>query len=255
MKVGAYSYIGGMRGENQDRYGVLPNLWIVADGMGGCQGGARAASLAVQVLSDFPFDPDQPEESIRNAMLQANEVIFQQSNSDPALRGMGTTLTLAYLVGRTVHIGHVGDSRVYLVRDHQIQQLTQDHSFVGELLRDGTITPEDALNHPNRNILTRAIGVSPTINVDLYTQEIMLADILVLCTDGVCGALSDQEILAIVESDEDPQRVAETMCREAERHGGTDNATAIVVSFLPPRDGYSLELSLEDLVGTDLTLV
>ncbi len=255
MKVGAYSYIGGLRGENQDRYGVLPNLWIVADGMGGCNGGAHAATLAVQVLSDFPFDSDQPDESIRKAMSQANEVIFQESSSDPALQGMGTTLTLAYLVGQTVHIGHVGDSRVYLVRDHQISQLTQDHSFVGELLRDGTISPEDALTHPNRNILTRAIGVSPTINVDLYTQEILLADVLILCTDGVSGVLTDQELLAIVESDEDPQRVAETMCRQAERQGGTDNATAIVVNFLPPADGYSLELALESLVSPDLTLV
>ena len=257
MRVGAYSYIGGTRGENQDRYGIGPNFWAIADGMGGCNGGSQAADTAIQVISDFPYDRQTPVESLQQALQEANRHVYDQGTSSQSLRGMGTTLTVGYLVDNVLYIGHVGDSRIYLIRDHTIRQLTQDHSFVGELLRDGAISADEALHHPNRNILTRAIGVAPEITIDISQEKIALDDILVLCTDGVCGVLTDEDILEIVEANPEPNQAAKTLCHEADRRGGTDNATAIVICFLPPQSNGldQMEFGLENRVESELTLI
>lgn len=256
MRVGAFSYIGESRRENQDRYAVLPNLWMVADGMGGCNGGAQAASTAVQVVGDSPFDPERPTQSLLEAMQRANTVIYNQAGADASLKGMGTTLTVGYLVENTLYIGHVGDSRIYLIRGDEIRQLTQDHSFVGELVRDGTISPAEAVSHPNRNILTRAIGVSPEIQIDITQEELQLDDILVFCTDGVSGVLSPEEIRQVVQQAPEPQIAAQTLCHRAEEQGSTDNSTAIVVHLLPPDEGgfQEEEFELENLLQEELTL-
>lgn len=258
MRVGAYSYIGGTREENQDRYLTLPSLWAVADGMGGYTGGAEAADAAIKAVSDYAFDPNNPRGSLRQAMLKANEEVYALSTSATgSAQNMGTTLTVGYLVDKTLYIGHVGDSRIYLLTDTQILQLTQDHSFVGQLVRDGAISPDEALKHPNRNILTRAVGISPDLEVDLIAHEVSFADTLIFCTDGVSGVLPDADLKEIVESTDDPQMAAQTLCHESERRGGTDNATAIVVSLLPPanQEYNQLEASIDSLLDKEISLI
>ncbi|MGE5508735.1 MAG: Stp1/IreP family PP2C-type Ser/Thr phosphatase [Chitinophagales bacterium] len=248
MRVGAKSDPGLVRPTNEDRYGVLPGLLVVADGMGGVQAGEVASQMVVDRLMTYPFEAPGPEE-LKAAVAEANLAIFRAAGERPEWHGMGTTVTAALLREDRCFIAQVGDSRAYLIRDGEIRRLTNDHSLVGELLRNGSISPQEAMLHPQRNLLTRALGTSAEVLVDLVEVGLMFDDILVLCTDGLTGLVPDEELMAEVLRHADPQAAAEGLVGLANARGGTDNITVIVAHLLPPALGLSpgAEASAEDL--------
>lgn len=208
--------------------------FIIADGMGGHNCGEIASRMAVEHVGEFirsnssRFDLGNIREELRSAVEQANSVVYEKSMESEELNGMGTTLIAAVVCADTLTAAHVGDSRLYLVRDGEIHQLTQDHSYIGELLRNGTLTREEAENHPRRNIITRAVGCAPEILVDLISQDIKGNDIFVLCTDGLTNMISESEISGIVRENE-PEEACMKLIEAANRKGGDDNITVIVI--------------------------
>jgi protein phosphatase len=236
------------RSLNEDRYAVVESpsgtAWIVCDGMGGQAGGELAAQLAIDAIRrDLENMPARsPEQALRSAISEANRVIVLRRQNQ-AFSGMGTTIVAAMFSGRELVIGHVGDSRAYLINDHSVKILTTDHTYVQELVDSGQIAPEDALSHPEAHILTRCIGAQPGIEVELKTQyftdDVAQGDCLLLCSDGLYSMVSDQEIGAIVSG-----KPAQIACRElielANRRGGYDNITLTIVplprvlSEIPP---------------------
>lgn len=258
MRVGAKTDPGRVRASNEDRYGVLPNLLVVADGMGGVQAGEVASQLAVDALLVHPFGASDPAELVA-AIKAANRNIHQAASGRPEWQGMGTTITAALLSGSACHIAQVGDSRAYLLRDGEIQRLTKDHSLVEELLRNGSISVEEALLHPQRNLLTRALGTSEDVEVDVTTVALSLDDVLVLCTDGLTGVVADGEILEEVMRHADPQRAAEGLVALANDRGGPDNITVVVAHLLPPvlqlEADAELEHRLDDTVALESVCV
>ena len=224
---------------NEDRYAVVESnsglAWIVCDGMGGATGGELAAQLAIDAirrdLENLP--PRTPEVALRSAILEANRVIVLRRQNQ-AFSQMGTTIVSALFSGSELVMGHVGDSRVYLIRDGAIQQLTTDHTYVQELVDKGQIKPEEALSHPQAHILTRAIGSEPGLEVDLHkywvweTPEGEASDYLLLCTDGLYSLISEGEMANVV-SQNTPQRACVKLVETAKARGGFDNITLTVI--------------------------
>lgn len=233
MRVGVKSDPGRVRGTNEDRYGILPNLLAVADGMGGVQAGEVASQMVIDTLVVYPFSTGSAAE-LAEAVQEANRRIFRAAGERTEWQGMGTTITALLFAGNACHVAQVGDSRAYLIRDGQIQRLTADHSLVGELVRNGSISPEEAMLHPHRNLLTRALGTAPEVEVDLSTLALALDDVLVLCTDGLTALVTDEEILAETMRHAEPQAAAEGLVALANARGGPDNVTVIVAHLLPP---------------------
>ncbi|MGE5552673.1 MAG: Stp1/IreP family PP2C-type Ser/Thr phosphatase [Betaproteobacteria bacterium] len=233
MRVGAKSDPGRVRATNEDRYGILPNLLAVADGMGGMQAGEVASQMVIDTLLLYPFTGAAGEELVA-AIKEANRKINQAAQRKPEWAGMGTTVTAALLSQDECCIAQVGDSRAYLIRDGAIQRLTNDHSLVGELVRNGSISAEEAMLHPHRNLLTRALGSAEEVEVDLTRLILNLDDVLILCTDGLTGLLTDEEILAETMRHAEPQAAAEGLVALANARGGPDNITVIVAHVLPP---------------------
>ncbi len=255
MRVGAATDKGKVRQTNEDAYCVLPSLFAVADGMGGHEAGEVASSLVIQTLEHFLYDDNDPGESLRQAVETANEKIYALSHSNERYRGMGTTVTAAKVREDQVYIVHVGDSRAYHISDGAIHQVTADHSVVGELKRSGSITEDEAMFHPQRNLLTRAVGTEPNVEVDLIEFRARLDDALVLCTDGLTSLVSAEEIREVVERYDQPQAAAEALVRMANERGGPDNISVIVVYFLPPQEGmekvFEDTLQIENLSALD----
>jgi protein phosphatase len=247
MRVGAKSDQGRVRATNEDAYGILPNLLAVADGMGGVQAGEVASRMAIETLLVYPFTGAAAEDLVA-AIKQANRGIHGAAGGKPEWHGMGTTVTAALLAGDQCHIAQVGDSRCYLVRDGAIKRLTNDHSLVGELLRNGTISAKEAMAHPQRNLLTRALGTSDEVEVDLTTVQLLFDDLLILCTDGLSGVVTDDEILAEAVRHAEPQATAEGLVALANAHGGPDNVTVVVAHVFPP----ILEVGPEAEIRVDL---
>ncbi|HHW13786.1 MAG TPA: Stp1/IreP family PP2C-type Ser/Thr phosphatase [Firmicutes bacterium] len=233
MRVGVKSDPGQVRGTNEDRYGILPNLLAVADGMGGVQAGEVASQMVIDTLLVYPFAEGSAGE-LAAAVREANRRIFQAAGEKAEWQGMGTTITAVLFAGAECHVAQVGDSRAYLIRDGRIRRLTADHSLVGELLRNGSISPEEAMLHPHRNLLTRALGTAAEVEVDLTSLPLAFDDVLVLCTDGLTGLVTDEEILAETMRHADPQAAAEGLVALANARGGPDNVTVIVAHLLPP---------------------
>ncbi|HWR40492.1 MAG TPA: Stp1/IreP family PP2C-type Ser/Thr phosphatase [Patescibacteria group bacterium] len=236
MLAHAASDIGKIRTTNEDSFlCVPPHLYIVADGMGGHAAGEIASQLGVNTVAGYvaeqPF-PDHPTQQgeilLRQAVEQANAVIFSRARTNPEYAGMGSTLTVVYVTGEDVFWSHLGDSRLYLFRGQQLAQITNDHSLVGELLRSGALTRAEAQVHPQRNILTRAAGVSEQAEVDSGHFSRKPGDRLLLCTDGLTGLLTDDEITAIL-SVCTGQQALHTLITEALNAGGIDNITAILL--------------------------
>ncbi|MDI3281523.1 MAG: protein phosphatase 2C domain-containing protein, partial [Bacillota bacterium] len=196
-------------------------------------GGELASKLAVEVLESYPFGLEDPQEEMRAAFRLANQKILALAQ-EKELNGMGTTLTALLLREETCILGHVGDSRAYLIRERKIQQLTNDHSVVGELLRSGTLSPEEAMAHPQRHLLTRALGTAAEVEVDVTAFRAVLDDVLVLCTDGLTSLVEEEEIAQVIERSYHPQQAADELVRLANERGGTDNITVIVAYLLPP---------------------
>jgi len=220
---------GRRRRRNEDSYVCEPPLFAVADGMGGAQAGEVASRLAAAVLQEVNGEQLSPG-AIAELIQEANRRVFQRSNEDAAASGMGTTLTVALVESSdTVAIGHVGDSRAYRVRDGRLEQLTEDHSLVGEMMRSGKLSAEEAEAHPQRSVITRALGTEPDVDVDTFTVETEPGDVFLLCSDGLTTMVPDREILSLLgASGGDLERAARRLVEAANRSGGEDNITVVV---------------------------
>ncbi|MBZ0293984.1 MAG: Stp1/IreP family PP2C-type Ser/Thr phosphatase [Anaerolineae bacterium] len=248
LRSSARTNIGQVRQNNEDSVqlwaGETAVLAVVADGMGGAAAGEEASRLAVEAIGDGmalhasstpeyleQFDKDKLSEELRNSILKANLSILQKATEMPELRGMGTTVTMAFVRGTFVTVAHVGDSRAYQVNaaTTQIKQITSDHSFVEALYAAGHITREQADEHPMRNVLYRALGQTEDIDVDVYHTYLRLGDRLVLCSDGLTRHVKPGEIARIVLSTEDPAEASQQLIDMANERGGEDNVSVIVV--------------------------
>jgi protein phosphatase len=229
LVVGAATDVGRVREGNEDAYLVddAMGMFAVADGMGGHRAGEVASATALEALR-AAINAGRP---LRESIEDANEAVFTKSLTDTGLRGMGTTLTAGTLVtGGTVLVGHVGDSRAYLMHDGELRQVTVDHSLVEELVREGRLTADEAAVHPQRSIITRALGVDASVEVDVYSVELVPGDRLLLCSDGLTGMVQPDAIAATLRREEDPTRAAAQLVDEANAAGGEDNITVVVVA-------------------------
>jgi len=229
--VGAATDVGRVRGHNEDAYLVDDQLGLVAvaDGMGGHQAGEVASATALEALRAAVTSG----EGIRDAVTSANEAVYDKSTTDERLHGMGTTLTAATLAtGGTLLLGHVGDSRAYLLHDQKLQRLTTDHSLVEELIQAGELTPEEAEADPRRSMITRALGIEPDVDVDLYPTQLSSGDRLLFCSDGLTGMVSEEELRTILTDEHDPGAAAQRLIAAANTAGGIDNITVLVVDVV-----------------------
>jgi protein phosphatase len=225
---------GRRRLRNEDAFVCEPPLFAVADGMGGARAGEIAARLAATTLEEG-ISEIHDSETLTARIAEANRRIWERSLTDPLTAGMGTTLTAAYVDERTatVAIGHVGDSRAYLLRDGVLEQLTVDHSLVAELVQSGVLTPEEAERHPQRSTITRALGTEPTIEVDAQTIEGRAGDLFLLCSDGLPIMVTDAEVLAILEhARSELAEAAESLVAAANARGGEDNVTVVLFELV-----------------------
>ncbi|HEV3364251.1 MAG TPA: Stp1/IreP family PP2C-type Ser/Thr phosphatase [Acidimicrobiia bacterium] len=222
--------VGRGRPENEDSHLVDPEdgLYAVADGMGGHRAGEVASATAINALKTAYLGGQRLDE----AVAAANAAVFAKAAEDSALRGMGTTLTAIALRDATALLGHVGDSRAYLMRGGAVTQVTEDHSLVEQLVREGRLSPEEAQNHPQRAIITRALGVDRDVQVDTYRIDLKPGDRLMICSDGLTNMLSDDTIAATLRRHADPQQAADTLVDMANQAGGDDNITVVLVDAL-----------------------
>jgi PPM family protein phosphatase len=227
-RVGATTDIGQVREGNEDAILIDDPLYAVADGMGGHRGGEVASNLALQTVEQL-FAERQG--TLTEQVERANRAVFERSQSDRDVSGMGTTLTAALIEGGAVRLAHVGDSRAYLFRGGKLQLLTEDHTLVHRMVVEGEITETEAQNHPHRSVLTRALGVEGDVRVDETNVEVQVGDRLLLCTDGLTGMLSEDEIVSVLHDVRDPQKAVDRLVREANRAGGIDNITAVIIDF------------------------
>lgn len=240
MKAFAYTDIGRVRDMNQDSYYISSEedeikLFIVADGMGGYKGGEVASRLAIEGAKHYIYknynntkkEKEDLLDLVKKAVEFANTVVYDKSQQDKDLDGMGTTIDVCLVYGARVYIGHVGDSRVYRQRKDFFRKLTTDHSYVEQLIREGNITREEAYNHPKKNMLTRALGCTAYVEPDVSVKGFSRGDILLICTDGLTNMLRDPEISNIIKND--PENACKTLVEYANDRGGIDNITAVII--------------------------
>src|SRR5919202_5205917 len=214
------THAGRKRRRNEDAYVIQPPLFAVADGMGGAQAGELASRLAASAVHEQQ-GRGGGEERVAELIQQANRRAYERSSEDAAVSGMGTTMTVALVDDGVVSFGHVGDSRAYLIRDGGLEQLTDDHSLVAELVRSGQLSPEEAGTHPQRSVITRALGSDPDVDVDTFSIETREGDLFMLCSDGLTSMVDDEVILRTVEKHrENLQAAAKALIRGANKAGG-----------------------------------
>lgn len=233
-RFAARSDVGRNRDLNEDGFLAQKNAFAVADGMGGHQAGEIASDLALKIALRCINKDGSPAERIRQAFNIANRQIIRRANRNVGQYGMGTTLTLALITGRTLWIGHIGDSRAYLYNRGKLKQLTEDHTLVARLLKEGEIDVADANDHPKRHVITKAIGSHQIAEPDIFSLKINLGDRLLLCTDGLTSMLNDEEISAVIGIPNLDEAAGELVAR-ANAKGGYDNVTVVVVDI----DRYS----------------
>jgi protein phosphatase len=231
MSVGSYAGAtdtGRKRRRNEDAYVVAPPLFCVADGMGGAQAGEVASRLAAAAVEEAdPGDRSGPER-VTALIQEANRRVYERASVDPEASGMGTTMTVALVEDGRVAIGHVGDSRAYLFRAGALEQLTEDHSLVNELVKSGKLSREEADQHPQRSVITRALGTDPNVDVDAFTVESQPRDLYLLCSDGLSSMVDNDQILdAIDRSRNDLNAATASLVAAANRGGGEDNITVV----------------------------
>ena len=236
--------VGRVRKGNEDAMLVLDSVFAVADGMGGHLAGEVASAKALEPLSELEgqifSDAPKAQEALRTAVVAANETVSELAETEPSYRGMGTTLTAALVEGRRLHVAHVGDSRAYLLRGGRFSQLTDDHTLVQHLVNEGQITREEAASHPQRSMITRAIGISPVVEVDSMTMDLEPGDQLLLCSDGLTGVVKDEAIAEQLLAGNDPQNTVARLVELANAAGGPDNVTAVLLRYEDPnQDGSS----------------
>jgi len=220
--------VGRQRTANEDSLVVRPPLFAVADGMGGAKAGEVASAVAVEAVEQARESSEPIEAQLAGIVRDANRRIYELAVADESRRGMGTTLTLAKVHGGEVSLAHVGDSRAYRMRDGELSQLTRDHSLVAELERSGQITPEAAEHHPQRSIITRALGPERDVEVDTYTLAGREGDVFLICSDGLTSMISDEEVSSILHSATSLDDAAGALVRAANQSGGKDNITVIL---------------------------
>lgn len=239
MKAFAKTDIGKAREINQDYYYISTtdklNLYILADGMGGYNGGEVASKLAIDSVKKYienNFEKEkETKESILNliksAIEYANIIVYEKSKEVKELEGMGTTLDVCLIYNNKIFIGHVGDSRIYRIRQNVMRKLTKDHSYVQKLIEDGTITREEAMTHPKKNMLMKALGCTPYVEPDVRARNYIAGDILIMCSDGLTNMVKEEEIYKTVIEDavEAPKKLIE----QANKLGGYDNVTVITI--------------------------
>lgn len=228
LSFGSRTDVGHVRDHNEDSLIVVPPLFAVADGMGGHEAGEVASELTIKTLEELaPNHPDA--QALERAVEAANLNVLRAPSDGIGREGMGTTLTAAMVEGERLLIAQVGDSRAYLLHEGELQQLTRDHSLMMDLIEAGQITPEQARVHPNRSVITRAIGSDPNMKPDIYELNIASGDRLLLCSDGLSTMLEDDEIQSVMRHTPDPQQCASNLVDAALQAGGYDNVTVVVV--------------------------
>jgi serine/threonine protein phosphatase PrpC len=249
------SHVGQVRAANQDVCGEFADsrgrrLLVVADGMGGHAGGETASRIALESIGEvFGAGFDDPAAMLRNALETANEKIHLAGNADPDLHNMGTTAVALLLgAGDTISVAHVGDSRAYRMRGSELQQITDDHSWVGEEVRQNRLAAEDAESHPMKNVLLRSLGVAPEVEIAVHSHPVLLGDRFMLCSDGLWGEVGAREISEIMARSDAPTAVRD-LVDLANRNGGSDNVTVMVAIV---QDGGS-ESTIEDDVSVPHT--
>ncbi|MBR5127481.1 MAG: Stp1/IreP family PP2C-type Ser/Thr phosphatase [Roseburia sp.] len=238
MKTFSMTDVGMRRDMNQDymfasdtAVGKLPNLFIVADGMGGHKAGEYASRAAVETIADSISQSDSglAVATIRKAIGEANKAILKEAIIDIEKEGMGTTIVAATLKDDKLLVANVGDSRLYIINQNEIRQVTVDHSYVEEMIRSGRIARSEARNHPDRNKITRAVGVFPKVDVDFFETKVVPGDTILLCTDGLSSMVEDDEIKRIVLGQRDIVEKTQTLIETANKNGGTDNITVMLI--------------------------
>ncbi len=219
---------GRQRRDNEDNAYVRAPLFVVADGMGGAQAGEVASALAVEEFRRGLPDDGPPEQRLSTRIQEANRRIYALSRTEHEHAGMGTTLTAVYVADADLAVAHVGDSRAYIFRDHTLTRLTQDHSLVEELVRQGKLTEEQAAEHPQRSIITRALGIEVEVEVDTRTYPLRAGDVVLLCSDGLTSMIDEPHVAAILDAESDLRRAAERLVADANAAGGRDNITVIL---------------------------
>ena len=240
MKFIGLSDVGKVRETNQDYYYIPKEdeeikLAILADGMGGYNGGEIASKLATETIKNYISnnlystlpEKNEIEKLILNAIEYANMVVYEKSKENENLSGMGTTLEVCLIYNNMVYVAHIGDSRVYLIRDNKIKQLTTDHSYVENLIKEGKITKEEAINHPKKNIITKALGCSAFVEPDIMQIKIKSQDIIIMTSDGLTNKVRDEKIYEII--NKNIEASVESLIKEANELGGNDNITTIVI--------------------------
>lgn len=237
MIANAITNRGLVRKKNEDSFLVdkRRGLFMVADGMGGHKGGEVASKMAIELIDrmfNIQNNTKDYEQLLKEVIEKANYRIYEESQMRSDCSDMGTTLTTTFINKDSLLIAHIGDSRVYLIRDKKIYQLTEDHSLVGELLRNGEITSEMAQKHPHRNILTRALGTESKVEIDMQNYKLKQGDLLLLCTDGLTNLVNEKEILQVISKKEgNLERSTKELVNLALERGGNDNITVILVCY------------------------
>jgi PPM family protein phosphatase len=233
VKHAGRSHPGRRRRRNEDSYVIAPPLFAVADGMGGARAGEIASRLAAAAVREEGGERVDVAELIQ----EANRRVFERARDDASASGMGTTMTVALVEADHVTIGHVGDSRAYRLRDNALEQLTEDHSLVAELVRSGKLSPEEAESHPQRSVITRALGTEPDVDADTFTVEAHAGDVFLLCSDGLTTMVEDDHIVEVVNRHRgDLERAAKQLIADANRSGGEDNVTVVFFEFAEAGD-------------------
>jgi serine/threonine protein phosphatase PrpC len=256
ISTGGATHVGMVRTNNEDCYRIVPplSLYVLADGMGGEAHGEIASALAVETVvkhciegQENPASPllGEPKPGLNprsqrllSAIHLANQKVFQSAEEHPEQEGMGATLTAAWIDDMQLTVGHVGDSRLYLLRTGQLQQLTSDHSLVAEQVRRGILTANEAEQSNLQSVLLRALGTQPEVEVDIEQVPLFPGDVLLLCSDGLTRMVTEPEIAGTLQAEPDPQRAAEKLIEHANEGGGIDNVSVIVVSLKPEPKGW-----------------
>jgi PPM family protein phosphatase len=246
LRYAARSDVGMIRSGNEDSYDATDNanrgLFVVADGMGGHAAGEVASLMAVQTVMKEVADLKEIDDAgnagnkLAEALRQANRNIHDRMLAESDKQGMGTTASVLVIDQKRYLIGQVGDSRVYLLRDGALQQVTKDHSYVQEQVDAGFLTPEQAKYHPYSNVITRCVGASENVEPDIYRGDVKIGDVFLVCSDGLTGMVDDRRIHTLLMSRAEPDRKVHSLISEANGRGGLDNITAIVVHVLAPED-------------------
>ena len=251
---GSRTDIGCLRDHNEDSLVVTPPLFAVADGMGGHAAGEVASEIAVRVLSELA--PEHPDvEALGRAIEEANRAVIQAAREGRGRQGMGTTMTAAMLEGERLVIAQVGDSRAYLLHQGKLQQLTRDHSLMADMIEAGQLTPEEARTHPQRSVITRALGSDAHLHPDIYEINVETGDRLLICSDGLSGMIFDDQIENTLGRVQDPQRCASQLVNEAIAAGGHDNVTVIVADVTGYAEVRRKKLARKTKLSIALVLV